>query len=123
MDKYLEVPYLKNGRTIEGADCYGLAFIILRDMFGKDIPELASIMADQEVSTVIDMSRPLVNAEQVDSPMNGDLVLFFREAAPAHIGVIWNKGIIHSTEFRGVIYEKLNSPYLKRFTKREYYRV
>lgn len=123
MDRYFEIPYLKNGRTKEGADCYGLAYIILHEVFGKDIPELAKVIDGREVSLVIDVSRPLVDATQVETPVDGDLVLFFKGQVPAHIGVIWNKGIIHTSEFRGVVYEKLNSPYLKRFNKREYYRV
>lgn len=123
MLKYLHIPYEKNGRAHTGADCYGLVYLIEKEVFGKEIPEFAGAIDTREISLIIDQSRPLLVAQQVVTPQDGDLVLFFIRNTPVHIGIIWDGGIIHTSEKRGVVYEKLSSHYLKRFTKKEYYHV
>ncbi len=123
MDEYIGIPYLLNGRDRNGLDCYGLVYLVEKEVFHKDLPEFSQISSGNDAAVLLESNKPLLNAKQVDTPIDGDIVLFFRQGAPIHVGVYYDRGIIHSTDNRGVVYEKLNSVYLKRFQKKEYYRV
>ncbi len=123
MDEYIGIPYKRNGRDRDGLDCYGLVYLVEKEMFGNQLPILNNIYDGNNVAELIAEHQPLLSGEQVLTPEDGDVVLFFHQGKPIHIGVYWQRGIIHATEHRGVIYERLNSTYLKRFQKKEYYRV
>ena len=123
MEQYIGLPYKQNGRTREGLDCYGLLYLIEKEGFGKVIRELAGVLDGTDVSGLVEENRPTIVGEQVSTPVDGDAVLFYMQGKPVHVGVYWQDGLIHASDKRGVIYEKLSSPMLKRFTKKEYYRV
>lgn len=123
MDGYIGIPYKRNGRDRDGLDCYGLVYLVEKEMFGNQLPILNNIYDGNNVAELIAEQQPLLSGEQVLTPEDGDVVLFFHQGKPIHIGVYWQHGIIHATEHRGVIYERLSSTYLKRFQKKEYYRV
>ena len=123
MDGYIGIPYKRNGRDRDGLDCYGLVYLVEKEMFGNQLPILNNIYDGANATDLITEQQPLLSGEQVLTPEDGDVVLFFHQGKPIHTGVYWQHGIIHATEQRGVIYERLSSTYLKRFQKKEYYRV
>ncbi len=123
MEEYIGIPYKQNGRTRDGLDCYGLLYLIEKEIFGKDIPELAGVLDGTENSILVNNNKPLIAGEATATPKDGDAVLFYMHGKPTHVGVYWHGGLMHASEKRGVIYEKLDSPMLKRFTKKEYYHV
>ena len=123
MDDYIGIPYKRNGRDRDGLDCYGLVYLIEKEVFDNQLPILNDIYSGDNAASLIEEKQPLLAGEQVHNPIDGDVVLLFHQGKPIHIGVYWQHGILHATEHRGVIYERLNSTYLKRFQKKEYYRV
>ena len=40
MDKYIGVPFVDGGRTLEGADCYGLLKLFYKNEYNIEIPEI-----------------------------------------------------------------------------------
>ena len=90
-EKYLSIPYKKQGRGWDGCDCYGLARLVIKEESGVDLPSFEEKTApDEEVYT---MFKPLVNPE--------DLSIVFLQGGPfheAHTGVYSNGFILHMTE-------------------------
>lgn len=123
MEEYIGIPYRPNGRDRNGIDCYGLVYLIEKEVFGNQLPILNGMYDGGNATELIEVEQPLIAGEQVMSPKDGDVVLFFHQNKPMHVGVYWQNGVIHAHEQRGVIYEKMSSHYLKRFQKKEYYRV
>ncbi len=117
VEKYVIVPYKDNGRDMTGLDCYGLVYLVLRDEFGKHVPELAGVY-DAHASEVLERNRPLVPAMPVDVPEDGDIMLVYQMGKPCHVGVYLGGHILHTSRGRGCSYEPLD-----RFKRREFYRV
>jgi cell wall-associated NlpC family hydrolase len=122
MDRYIGIPYVVGGRDIHGLDCYGLVWLAEREIWGKELPCLV-YGQDEDAPQLFIENRPLLNAEEVLSPVDGDMVLLFVHAVPKHIGVYCNNGVLHATHKNGVVWEKLDSPFMRRFDKKEFYRV
>jgi len=122
MEKYIGIPYVFNGRDERGLDCYGLVRLVEKEVFHKELPLLADLDENDRTGALAE-NRPLIPAEQVDNPVDGDIVLLFLHDVPQHIGVYWNRGVLHATNKSGVVWEKLNSKYMCRFNKKEFYRV
>lgn len=120
--KYIGIPYKFNGRTEEGLDCYGLVYLVLKEVFNTSIPRLGELDGT-DVKVLFDLYRPSIPATLVHQPKDGDIVLLYTRSIPKHIGVYYNQGVVHATEHRGVVYEKIHSPFLRRFTNTEFYRV
>lgn len=122
MEQYIGIPYRKNGRDRSGLDCYGLVWIVEKEVYNKSIPKLLEL-SEKTATTLIMENTPLINAVQVTKPINGDIVLFFYHDLPVHVGVFDNNHVLHSVQGVGVVYEKITANRLRKFNKEEYYRV
>lgn len=122
IDKYVGIPYKFNGRDIFGLDCYGLVWLVEKDVWGKHLPRLDGI-EDGDRAELFAEHRALIDGVQTTEPDDGDVVVLFLHDVPQHVGVYYRNGVLHATDTRGVVYEKLNSRYMQRFNKKEFYRV
>lgn len=122
IDKYVGIPYKFNGRDIFGLDCYGLVWLVEKDVWGKRLPRLDGI-EDGDRAELFAEHRALIDGVQTTEPDDGDVVVLFLHDVPQHVGVYYKNGVLHATDTRGVVYEKLNSRYMQRFNKKEFYRV
>lgn len=92
------IPYLDNGRTLEGLDCYGLA-IIVEKRLGKTLRDVVYENHDIELS---ERWKPLLNVQSCDSIKEGTL-LEIHVGNTLHIAVaLDNKSMIHATTNQGV---------------------
>lgn len=123
VEKYVGIPYTFNGRTMAGVDCYGLVWLVEKEIFNKELPVLAELDGDKDKAEVFSEARPLIVATEVQNPVDGDVVLLFTHDVPKHVGIYFDKGVLHATETRGVVWERMGSKYLQRFNKKEFYRV
>lgn len=117
MDKYISIPYKDNGRGVEGLDCYGLVWKILKEVFNKEIPKLDGVYTGDSVNA-LKKHRALVPAEQVEAPVDGDIVLIYVKGRPAHVGIYLGGKVLHTTSLRGCVYEPV-----EKYRRREYYRA
>ena len=125
VNKYIRIPYADKGRSFDGCDCFGLAILIHHHELGHKITDVLYSTAEdpQMVARLIDTTVPTINAEQVEQPEAGDLVLMRVGGMPAHIGVYLGDGkCIHTSRHYGTCCERIDGPRLKGHVM-GYYRV
>lgn len=91
IQRYLAVPYLENGRTEQGADCYGLVRVIIQNELGLELPAFSYVRDQASLDDAIE------GFQEVPSPEDFDIVYMKGFNYPLHVGVWFNGGIIHMT--------------------------
>ena len=114
---WLGVPFAWDGRSRDGVDCWGLLMLFHAEVFRLALPDwrrgdhgrawIAATIAEQAKSHWRGLERPhdgaIVMALAGASPsLPGD-----PRAAPRHVGIYWRGGVLHATDTRGVILERL----------------
>ena len=92
------VPYLENGRTADGLDCYGLAIEVERRA-GKKLNDIAY---SYNYAELLDEVLPSLNVKETGEPREGALVVMTIKRE-LHVGVFLNnRQFIHATRNQGV---------------------
>lgn len=90
--EYLTIPYLHQGRTDKGADCFGLLRLYYLNELGIDLPDFTEDYPPEWWKTSKNYFLDLYskfNFSRVDSPQVHDLVMFKNSAtAVGHVGII-----------------------------------
>ena len=124
--QYIGIPFVNLGRSKYGADCWGLARIVLKEQYGIILPELLSYsdaLDHTAIADVIDINTPLISGYKLDTWEDGCVVVMSQGGLGSHVGVcIGSNKMIHTTKQTGAVIEKLNSPRLKNKIK-GFYRV
>ena len=97
-EEYLRIPYRKNGRGWDGADCYGFVRLVLERETGFTAPLLDGAEAPEE--SFFDLY------ERLDEPE--ELAVVFLRGGPfreAHVGIYTGGALLHMTE-KGVCCQK-----------------
>jgi len=99
-DKYVGVPFVDGGRTIEGLDCYGLFRLIYQEQLGIDLPTYGETSAldlravAREISAGCDGEKWAV--VEVPSAFDGVVMRLYDRSWIGHVGVaIDAKRMIH----------------------------
>lgn len=87
MNQFLEVPYLDEGRTLAGADCWGLSMLARVAMGLPDIPLAAGTTRDT-VHGMQQEFRRVSAALARDVVQPGALAAVFKRGAFVHVGVV-----------------------------------
>lgn len=91
-DDLLTVPYLDNGRTMSGLDCYGLVI----ECFRREGKELADLTLPKQRSVADHVGT--LNVREVPEPEKG-LGVQFLLGGRLHIGyMISKRDVLHMTE-------------------------
>lgn len=109
--KYIGMPYKELGRTKKGCDCYGLAYIMYKEI--KDI----TLPTHEEAATSRKIVQRIIEDGkydwiEVDKPQELDLVTFKIMGFVSHIGILIDKDkkhFIHSWVKINTCIERLNS--------------
>lgn len=102
-NKYIGIEFKAHGRDMTGLDCFGLARLVLKNEFNRDLPEWID---DNEA----DFSR----FKKVDDPKPGSIALFSFIGVPAHVGVYIGEGrVLHVSPGEMAVAEKHDSRRLK----------
>jgi len=114
-DKYQSIPFVEYGRGVSGCDCWGLARLIEREEFNKNLPSYIdsyngygrSNGIPQAISDNVKNYVPI----KYGLESSGDLVLISVSGLFVHIGVVTELGsFIHSvSEEVGVLIESYKS--------------
>lgn len=123
--RYVAIPYREHGRDYTGVDCFGLVQLVLRELYSRELP-------DADYDNPIDFERnahlvdpycATIDAEPVEEPQPGDIVLMQYGGMPSHIGVYLEGGVVlHAHQIYGVVMERIDAPRVKNRIV-GYYRV
>ena len=110
----LAVPYLKDGRSWLGWDCWGVVVVAGRDLFGlqglPDVPDPPQGGLAARASAFADHARAWDPVAVADA-CPGDVVLFGQGRAAVHCGLIVAPGVVlHAEAARGTLAEALARP-------------
>lgn len=112
--KYIGVPFREKGRSMDGADCWGLLKLIYSNELGiDDLPDFA----DRYENTRDKFNIPLLlhierqRWEQVERPQETDAVMFNLAGLPIHVGIMISEDqFIHVTKGINACIESIDSP-------------
>ena len=105
--KYLGVKYRRGGSSKRGVDCSGFVRLIYRNVFGVDLPYIASYQ----------YSLPIFKKVSVEKLRIGDLIFFSpnnKKKRINHVGIYLSDGhFAHALRKWGVIISNLENRYWK----------
>jgi len=125
--KYIGIPFVSNGRTKEGCDCYGLVRLVLRDEYGTELPELSadysSALSIAETARLFTEQLPVLTAEKIAEPEEQAVVIITECGRPCHLGIAAGNGyILHTGIKTGAVCQRSTHPGLRGRIE-GYYRV
>ncbi|MDR0443278.1 MAG: C40 family peptidase [Treponema sp.] len=125
--KYIGIPFVSNGRAMEGADCYGLVRLDLHNEFGICLPELSNDYENAlnvaETAKLFASLRPLLAGLKLQCPEEGAVAVITEHGVPAHIGIAAGSGyILHTGVKTGSVCQRASHPGLRGRIE-GYYRV
>ena len=107
VNKYLGVRYRRGGSSKRGVDCSGFVRLIYRNVFGVNLPSIASYQC----------SLPIFKKVSVDKLMTGDLIFFsptHKKKRINHVGLYLSDGhFAHAIRKKGVIISSLENRHWK----------
>jgi murein DD-endopeptidase len=112
--RFLAIPFREKGRDYNGVDCWGIPYLIYRDMLGIELPayteEYQNTMDREEIASLWSGSATEGWVRMI--PIEPyDLVQIRMMGAPMHCGVyIGNKKFIHCLEGVGTTIARIDSP-------------
>lgn len=107
---YIGIPYQERGRDRAGADCWGLARMVYKDQFSKDLPIFDGYVDSRD--TLVDelIAQHREGWIATDQPSAGDLILFRIAGRVSHVGIfIGDEKFLHAREGHSACVERLNS--------------
>jgi len=108
MNDFIGIPFEEKGRSRDGVDCWGLVWLIYKELYDKSLPlytDLYSDTKDRHIGAVI--NEQLDDAWlRVDNPQKGDIIILRMRGLPFHVGmVVDDKTMIHAEQDLGSVIE------------------
>lgn len=109
LNEYIGIPYVGEGRSRDGLDCYGLVLLIYKDHFGIELPDWSGVHFDLKLrGRAIDDVVCSGDFTVKSQPCNGDFVVCYRHRSAYHMGLYFYGGVIHCAQGLGCIYQPLS---------------
>lgn len=107
------IPFKEKGRDYNGVDCWGVAYLIYRDILGIELPtyteQYRNTMDRKEIANLWG-TTDYEGWEKVNIPEPYDLVQIRMLGVPMHVGIyIGNNKFLHCLENIGTTIGRINS--------------
>jgi len=95
-DNYIGIPFVPNGRSRNGLDCWGLVQLVYKEQLKIDLPGYENIFNQDSIENLRVVSE-VMNKEKekwikVDKPEEFDVLLIrVRNRVVSHVGIYLNK--------------------------------
>ena len=116
--KYIGIPFVSNGRTMEGCDCYGLVRLVLRNEYDINLPELSDNYNDakniKETEKLFADNLPVLTVGKNFEPKEKALVVITENGRKCHVGIVAGDGfVLHTGAKTGCICQRDTHPGLR----------
>lgn len=115
-NKYVFVPFVDHGRTMSGADCWGLVRLVYQQEKQIELPDRLNYQSTNDVGTTSSLIQETRNGGQFyelsrDEIRDFDLVVFKVEGWACHIGIVCDgaRSFLHVTKGANGSIERLDS--------------
>ncbi len=100
-------PFVWDGRTERGVDCWGLVWRLHFDCLGIELPDWHKGAQNRGwIARTLAAERESPRWQSLDGPEPGCMVLALPAGRPAHVGIFWRGRVLHADLNRGVIFER-----------------
>lgn len=97
-DRFVGIPYLDKGRSVDGLDCWGLVHLIFREVRSIELPSYAEryITAADRLAMARLIAGELGDWEEIEAGQERafDGVLMREGKFPRHIGIVTSPGMV-----------------------------
>jgi lipoprotein Spr len=100
-NRYIGIPFRPRGRDWQGADCWGLHRLVVKEELGIELPEYTTYLGCQgpEATRTIMKAIPDWIVVPPRQEKMFDLVLLRKRNLPSHVGTVIGKGwMLHTME-------------------------
>lgn len=123
---YIGTPWRYGSQGPDAYDCWNFIREIQLTRFGVDVPVI-EYTDQRDVSHQLQHNTELDRWAQVESPIEGDIVMMARAKIPAHVGV-WIKangdeGVLHCVKGSGVVFTRRSGLRTSGWGQLKYYRL
>lgn len=113
-NRYLAVPFLEKGRSMEGCDCWGLVREIYRQERGIHLPDYLECYEStndrDKLGAVIAAERAAKWETHDGAPLPFDVLILRMRGVPMHVGVVTKPGhMLHCSRGVGTAHEPFNN--------------
>ena len=116
---YIGLPFKSLGRDRSGLDCWGMVYLVYREVFGREVPpyaEYADAYDIEEVGALI-RGEIVTRWREVSPEKLGNVILLRVRGEPCHVGVVVARGkFLHSFEGTQSCVERYDSLKWRRRT-------
>jgi cell wall-associated NlpC family hydrolase len=115
--EYLPIPFVPNGRTKDGIDCWGLICLIYDEKYGIKLPLYEGVNGKEgtEVAQGVAKEAALAWTEvPAEDRREGDVVVIRMMGLPWHVGMVLDKAnFVHAYHRTGVTVERITAIHWK----------
>ena len=127
VQRYIGIPFISNGRTKNGCDCYGLVRLVLNEVYDILLPELSNEYTNARVITetakLFKEKIPVLGVKRIRAAEEKALIVMRNEGQPCHLGIAAGNGCILHTNYKtGSVCQRESHPALRGRIE-GYYRV
>jgi len=110
--EYIGIQWEYGARGPDSYDCWNFVREVQSKKFNVDVP-IIEYVDQRDVFYQLQHNAELDRWKQVESPIEGDIVMMARAKIPAHVGIWINanndEGILHCLQGSGVVFMRQNS--------------
>jgi cell wall-associated NlpC family hydrolase len=97
-DRFVGIPYLDKGRSVVGCDCWGLLWMVFRELRGIDLPSYAEryVTGSDRLAMARLIAGELDDWQEIPKgeEQTFDGVLMREGSFPRHIGIVTTPGML-----------------------------